>query len=229
MSLGMMVIWPTGRTASVKVRLQYEKTEPPKRCRLGPELVVSRLTDKAWQATFEIDHQRLSGKYGAKYMIGYLRDRLCRAPVPDAGARLEDLLIRLRRQPGTPFAQCSHEVRETYRRLQRALLRARQENVKKEEKKDTTTSARASARSTTSEPEPRPSSTGSEASPTRSNRSREATIQEEDEWEEAQEDEGERTPGQGDWNWWSQQWTPGEWRTWLRDRSQRGSRHGSDA
>ena len=70
-----------------KVRLQYEKTEPAKRCRLGPEL-VSRLTDKAWQATFEIDHARLSGKNGAKCMIGYLRDRLWRAPVPDAGHAL---------------------------------------------------------------------------------------------------------------------------------------------
>lgn len=114
-----------------KVRLQFEKTEPHKRNRLGPEL-VSRLTFKAWQATLEIDHQRLSRKHGAKYMIQFLLDRLCRAPVPDAGARLEDLLIRLRRQSGTPFAQWSHEVRETYRRLQRALLRARQEMDAKE-------------------------------------------------------------------------------------------------
>ena len=217
-----------------KVRLQYEKTEPSKRCRLGPEL-VSRLTDKAWQASFEIDHARLSGRYGAKYMISYLRERLCQAPVPDAGARLEDLLIRLRRKPGTPFSQWSHEVREAYRRLQRALLRTRQEFGRKEEKKKEKASvSKASARSTTSEPEPRPPSTGSERSPTRSARSREATIAEEedDAAPEAAEADAERDAdspqGHGEWSSWRQwgdRWTPEEWNEWLGRKKKHG---GSD-
>ena len=204
-----------------KVRLQYEKTQPSKRYLLGPEL-VSRLTDKAWQASYEIDHDRLSGRHGVKYMLSFLRDKLCRAPVPDAGARLEDLLIRLRRQPGTPFAQWAHEVREHYRRLQRALLRARQEAQPKETsmKKSSKGSSKKSHGSTATEPEPRPSSTGSDHSPSRSVRSREPAIPEDEEQEEGEEDEvDDGSPSnRGGWNTWWQwgnQWTAEEWNEWL--------------
>eukprot|EP00913_Durusdinium_trenchii_P011815 g11097.t1 len=206
-----------------KVRLQYEKTQPSKRYLLGPEL-VSRLTDKAWQASYEIDHDRLSGRHGVKYMLSFLRDKLCRAPVPDAGARLEDLLIRLRRQPGTPFAQWAHEVREHYRRLQRALLRARQEAQPKETsmKKSSKGSSKKSHGSTATEPEPRPSSTGSDHSPSRSVRSREPAIPEDEEQEEEEGEEDEVDDGspsnRGGWNTWWQwgnQWTAEEWNEWL--------------
>ncbi|CAK9031623.1 unnamed protein product, partial [Durusdinium trenchii] len=206
-----------------KVRLQYEKTQPSKRYLLGPEL-VSRLTDKAWQASYEIDHDRLSGRHGVKYMLSFLRDKLCRAPVPDAGARLEDLLIRLRRQRGTPFAQWAHEVREHYRRLQRALLRARQEAQPKETsmKKSSKGNSKKSHGSTATEPEPRPSSTGSDHSPSRSVRSREPAIPEDEEQEEEEGEEDEVDDGspsnRGGWNTWWQwgnQWTAEEWNEWL--------------
>ena len=70
----------------------------------------------------------------AKYLLCfcYLQDRLCRAPVPDAGARLEDLLIRLRRPLGRTVSQWSNEVQEAYRKVQRALVRARKMEPKKD-------------------------------------------------------------------------------------------------
>ena len=107
-----------------KVRLQWEKTAPHKRRQLGPEL-ASRLTGRAWAVTPALDHRLLNKKNGTKYLLGFLRDRLCRTAIPDAGARLEDLLIRMRRPLGMTMAQWSNEVLETYRKVQRALVRAR--------------------------------------------------------------------------------------------------------
>ena len=109
-----------------KVRLQWEKTPKHKRYLLGPEL-ASRLTGRAWSVTPSLDHTELGKKNGTKYLLRFLRDRLCHTAVPDAGARLEDLLIRLRRPLGMSMAQWSNEVLEAYRKLQRALARARRQ------------------------------------------------------------------------------------------------------
>ena len=76
------------------VRLQWERTPKHKRKLLGPEL-ASKLTAKAWSVTPDLDHHKLSKKNGCKYLLRFLQERLCRTAVPDAGARLEDLLIRL--------------------------------------------------------------------------------------------------------------------------------------
>ena len=70
-----------------KVRLQYEKTPRKKRSLLGPEL-ASRLTHKAWTVTAELDHYKLSKKNGVKYLLMFLKEKLCRTAVHDAGARL---------------------------------------------------------------------------------------------------------------------------------------------
>lgn len=111
---------------SRKVRLQWEKTPRHKRYLLGPEL-ASRLTARAWSVTPSLDHRELGKKNGTKYLLRFLRDRLCATAVPDAGARLEDLLIRLRRPLGMTMAQWSNEVLEAYRKVQRALARARRQ------------------------------------------------------------------------------------------------------
>ena len=95
-----------------KVRLQYEKTEVHKRKHLAPEL-ASRLTGCAWTVTAELDYNKLSSKSGVKYLLEYLRSRLCQTAVPDAGARLEELLIKLRRPPSMGFAQWSATLLET--------------------------------------------------------------------------------------------------------------------
>lgn len=158
-----------------KVRLQWEKTPDYKKRHLAPEL-ASRLTDKAWQALYDIDHARLSKRSGTKYLLAFLRDKLCQAPVPDAGARLEDLLIRLRRTPGTPFAQWAHEVRDSYRRLQRALLRARKDTEDRlgpPRKPGSTLGSRA----TPSEPEVRPEPVSPSARSARSQRSQHSAQQ----------------------------------------------------
>ena len=107
-----------------KVRLQYEKTEVHKRKHLAPEL-ASRLTGCAWTVTAELDYNKLSSKSGVKHLLEYLRSRLCQTAVPDAGARLEELLIKLRRPPSMGFAQWSATLLESYRKLQWSLVRAR--------------------------------------------------------------------------------------------------------
>ena len=82
-----------------KVRLQWEKTPDRKKKYLAPDL-ASRLTGRAWSVTPDLEHSKLSKKNGTKYLLKFLQSRLCRTAVPDAGARLEDLLIRLRRPLG---------------------------------------------------------------------------------------------------------------------------------
>ena len=109
-----------------KVRLQWEKTPDRKKKYLAPDL-ASRLTGRAWSVTPDLEHSKLSKKNGAKYLLKFLQSRLCRTAVPDAGARLEDLLIRLRRPLGMPMSQWSSYVLEAYRKVQRALVRARQQ------------------------------------------------------------------------------------------------------
>ena len=108
-----------------KVRLAFEKTRKRRRCQLGPEL-VSQLSGKAWIVTQEIDHKLLTQPSGAIYLIRFLEERLARVPIPDAGTRAEDLLLRLKRPMGMSMSTWCHTVREAYRKLQRALKRARQ-------------------------------------------------------------------------------------------------------
>eukprot|EP00435_Cladocopium_sp_Y103_P026888 s2772_g6.t1 len=110
-----------------RVRLVFEKTRRRRRKHLGPEL-VAQLTGKAWVITQEVDHARLTQKDGAKYLIEFLEMKLGRIPVPDAGARAEELLVKLRRPTGMSMSSWCSTVRESYRRLQRALKRARPES-----------------------------------------------------------------------------------------------------
>ena len=111
-----------------RVRLQYEGTEPKKRCLLGAEL-ASRLTGKAWDITSaEVDHSRLQRADGAAYLLSFLEERFCKTPIPDVGQRLEEFFMRLRRQPGASMTEWATSLRESYRRLQRAMARQRQQN-----------------------------------------------------------------------------------------------------
>lgn len=107
-----------------KVRLAFEKMRKKRRNQLGPEL-VSQLSGKAWIVTQEINHKLLTQPSGAIYLIRYLEERLARIPIPDAGTRGEDLLLRLKRPMGMSMSTWCHSVREAYRKLQRALKRAR--------------------------------------------------------------------------------------------------------
>ena len=109
-----------------KVRLAFEKTRRRRRAQLGPDL-VSQLSGRAWVVTQEIDYKALTQANGARYLISFLEERLARVPIPDAGSQAEALLLRLRRMPGTSMATWCAQVREQYRKLQRALKRARGE------------------------------------------------------------------------------------------------------
>ena len=106
--------------------------------------------------TYKLSHERLSKKNGTEYLLCYLQDRLCRTPAPDAGAGLEDLLIRLRRPLGMTMSQWSNEVQEAYRKVQRALVRAR----KMEPKKDLTKAILDKSTSSKSEPHGEPQGGG---------------------------------------------------------------------
>ena len=111
-----------------KVRLAFEKTRRRRRAQLGPDL-VSQLSGRAWVVTQEIDYKALTQPNGARYLITFLEERLARVPIPDAGSQAEALLLRLRRVPGTSMATWCAQVREQYRKLQRALRRARGDAV----------------------------------------------------------------------------------------------------
>eukprot|EP00435_Cladocopium_sp_Y103_P048310 s2949_g14.t1 len=213
-----------------KVRLQFEKTEVRKRKLLAPEL-ASRLTGRAWTVTAELDYAKLSSKSGVKYLLEFLRSRLCQTAVPDAGARLEELLIKLRRPPGMGFAQWSATLLESYRKLQRSLIRARaRSRPVKEEKKESK-----SEKKTASEPQSEPASPGSSPggrsrrSPTtRSVRGRGPADAEQGDGDQSvpgddpqyeavpQEDPDAEGEWQG-WNNWYNRWTPEEWREWLKE------------
>ena len=115
-----------------RVRLQHERTERKKRHLLGAEL-ASRLTGKAWDiVSAEINHEDLQRRDGPAYLLRFLEDRLCKAPVPDTGQRLEDLFVRLRRAPGTTMAEWATALRESDRRLQRAMARQRKDLEKRD-------------------------------------------------------------------------------------------------
>lgn len=115
-----------------RVRLQYERTEYRKRGLLGAEL-ASRLTGRAWDiASAELDHNELQKSDGAAYLLRFLEQRLCKAPIPDTGQRLEEFFMKIRRVPGSSMAEWSAQLRESYRRLQRAMARQRKDQADRE-------------------------------------------------------------------------------------------------
>ena len=103
-----------------RVRFAYERTEKRKRKLLGPEL-VSRLKGKAWEVSVEVDHDQLRKATGPRYLLRFLEERLLKSPINDLGLRLEDMFVKLRRQPGVGMSQWAAQVRECYRLLKRSL------------------------------------------------------------------------------------------------------------
>ena len=118
---GDLTIWPDFIR---RVRLLWDATKKRNKKKLGPK-VVQRLTDKAWDATNEIDHTKLKQSDGLLYLVKFLEERVCKTAIPDAGSRLEELLIKLRRRPGEQMGPWASRVREAYRQVQKALRRAR--------------------------------------------------------------------------------------------------------
>lgn len=207
-----------------KVRLQWEKTPKHKRYLLGPEL-ASRLTGRAWSVTPSLNHQELGKKNGTKYLLSFLRDRLCRTAVPDAGARLEDLLIRLRRPLGMSMAQWSNEVLEAYRKVQRALARARRQERDRRSGANVVSSkaSKDGSPKSRSEPHEEPVSPGAgrvqstsfgptspARSPTRPREPREDEEADQAEEHRSGQDEGD------DYGAYEEYWTDEEWRLWYQ-------------
>ncbi|CAK9101989.1 unnamed protein product [Durusdinium trenchii] len=138
-----------------RVRLAFSRTKKKHRKHLAADL-VSQLTGRAWTITQEISHERLVKEDGAKYLVQFLESHLARVPVPDAGAKAEELLVKLRRPFGMSMSTWCATVREHYRQLQRALKRAAPLNPSGE--KDTTPKRSPSVPSTSSPPSPARSS-----------------------------------------------------------------------
>lgn len=138
-----------------RVRLQYERTPYHKRKLLGAEL-ASRLTGRAWDVTSaDIDHARLQQRDGPAYLLQFLEQRLCKAPIPDSGQRLEDFFIRLRRRPGSSMTEWASQLRESYRRLQRALARQRHDRGEQVPKPEAAAAASPTSQRMRSTPESR--------------------------------------------------------------------------
>ena len=138
-----------------RVRLAFSRAKKKHRKHLAADL-VSQLTGRAWTITQEISHERLVKEDGAKYLVQFLESHLARVPVPDAGAKAEELLVKLRRPFGMSMSTWCATVREHYRQLQRALKRAAPLNPSGE--KDTTPKRSPSVPSTSSPPSPARSS-----------------------------------------------------------------------
>ena len=107
---------------SRRVRLAHSQTQCSKRYTLGPRLVL-KLKGKAWEIASTVDHQQLETDNGAQYLLSFLRQRLGRLPVPDLGQHLEQLFLRCRRPQGMDMVSWANLLRESYRKVQRALHR----------------------------------------------------------------------------------------------------------
>ena len=214
-----------------KVRLQYEQTPSHKRKLLGPRLAL-RLTDKAWDITQSINHDELRRPNGAKYLLLFLRERLGRTPVPDAGQRLEELFLRLRRAHGSSMATWASQVREAYRGVQRALARARKPDEKPASGR---APSHAGSVKAASEPSPQRGSASSEphreppspvraglTTPTRTTPTVEEFLETEEPGggveEQQEQDPWDGYDGADDWWWgyhswsWDGQWSPQKWK-----------------
>ncbi len=207
-----------------RVRLAYETTPSRKRKLLGPRLAL-RLTGRAWEIISHIDHERLRRSNGSKYLLAYLREHLGRTPIPDAAQRLEELFIRLRRVPGEGFAEWAVRVKESYKRVQRSLARARTDVsvvIPKAASTTPSTVSRASRRLNTTGSEP----AGEPPSPSRATAgttARAGTVEEEEtgDQHEAFRDVEEEDDGADEWlddSWWYGWSWQGPWQ-WKRQDS----------
>ena len=80
---------------------------------------------RAWEISHDLNHASLQSRVGPVYLLDYLEQRLGRNPIPELGSRLEDFGFGGSREPEWCWAS---ELRESYRRLQRALACMRNAN-----------------------------------------------------------------------------------------------------
>ena len=189
-----------------RVRLSFERTPRKKRHLLGPE-VVAQLTGRAWTITQDLNHRMLVRRNGVIYLLEYLRERLGRTPVPDVGARLENLILRLRRPTGQSMSTWASQLRHHYRQLQVALGRVRRDQTRAsaltQEKEPSTPSPARSHQARSTPP--------STSSPRRASRETQEEPQGEDDADEEEaetvgpedddQDELQRDEDRGDSSW----------------------------
>jgi len=105
-----------------RARKYLETTKRSERYLCGPRL-ESRLTGKVEAATERCRGGWLSDDNGVERLLAYLREKVGRQALPDAGARLTNFFYKVRRRRGeTMSAWCMRHQRE-YELLRKALAR----------------------------------------------------------------------------------------------------------
>ena len=122
---------------SRRVRLCWAQTPSHKRYTLGPKLVL-RLKGKAWEVASTVDHSQLEKTSGTPYLLKFLKAKLGRLPVPDVGQHLDELFVKSRRPVGMDLLSWCNQLRENYRRVQRALARTMTTKLEKGTQTDPT-------------------------------------------------------------------------------------------
>ena len=215
--------WPD---YSRRVRLCHAQTPYGKRYTLGPKLVL-KLRGKAWEIAAGIDHDALETHGGAQYLLQYLREKLGKLPVPDVGQHLDELFVRVKRHPGVDMVTWCNQVKEAYKKLQRALARTKPGMRTISTQTDRVPSTGSQAGSNVADESAETLQAGQSPG---SVRSRKTPVQEEG----AEEQEEDVPPGFEDYDswswstwqdwdgWWSsrQEWWTDSWRREDRDEVQ---------
>ncbi|CAK9044628.1 Integrase catalytic domain-containing protein [Durusdinium trenchii] len=204
---------------SRRVRLCWAQTPSHKRYTLGPKLVL-RLKGKAWEVASTVDHSQLEKTSGTPYLLKFLKAKLGRLPVPDVGQHLDELFAKSRRPVGMDLLSWCNQLRENYRRVQRALARTMTTKLEKGTQTDPTGTSPSTR--TGSEPQrERPSPHPSAAAPVESGEpAGDTELDDEDGWSSPH---SSTRSWRNDW-WWNDWWIHGNW-DW-RSPSQYGSEYG---
>ena len=204
---------------SRRVRLCWAQTPSHKRYTLGPKLVL-RLKGKAWEVASTVDHSQLEKTSGTPYLLKFLKAKLGRLPVPDVGQHLDELFVKSRRPVGMDLLSWCNQLRENYRRVQRALARTMTTKLEKGTQTDptgTSPSIRTGSEPQRERPSPHPSA----AAPVESGEpAGDTELDDEDGWSSPR---SSTRSWRNDW-WWNDWWIHGNW-DW-RSPSQYGSEYG---
>ena len=109
-------------TYEKKALLYKETTKKSERYLCGPRL-ETRLQGKAAAATERCRTGWLSDEGGVERLLNYLRTKVARQALPDAGSRLTNFFFKVRRRRGETMTAWTMRHQREYELLQKALAR----------------------------------------------------------------------------------------------------------
>lgn len=154
---------------------------------------------------------------GAQYLLQFLKSRLGKLPVPHVGQRLDEAFVRMRRTTGAELITWCNQLREAYRKLQRALSKTRPTmkscGVQTDKLVSTSVMSGVGA-SPSSSPARRQSQSTSEPlqEPGQTAAAEQTTGAQEEALGEEEEQYGEQSPARSDW--WNYQSEWYDWQDW---------------